>query len=263
MKQIKLFSVVLLLATMFLSFNACSDDDDDNPNNRNKSKKITKIVNVYGMNDDDIWTDIFLYSKGKMSKYTAQYRGEFLEFDNSLTITYSGNTVIMDGILDGRDCVQTYTLNDKGLAISCKISPKDKSYEEKNYIFQYFDGYLIGLFCTGSGYTEAFTFTCSNGNIVNATELHSNEKTTYTFTYSDNENKGGIMSPILSGLLFNHKAAYYMGILGKATKNLAVSCSEKTRLSLYDYTCVYSLDNDGYVTTAISSLNGKFTYTFE
>lgn len=32
MKQIKLFSMMLLLATMFVGFNACSDDDDDKGN---------------------------------------------------------------------------------------------------------------------------------------------------------------------------------------------------------------------------------------
>lgn len=35
MKQIKLFSVVLLLATMFIGFTACSDDDDDKKKEEN------------------------------------------------------------------------------------------------------------------------------------------------------------------------------------------------------------------------------------
>jgi uncharacterized membrane protein len=54
-----------------------------------------------------------------------------------------------------------------------------------------------------------------------------------------------------------------MGILGKSTKNLAVSCTEKYSSNSYDYTCVYVLDNDNYVKTATLSNGDKLTYTFE
>lgn len=257
MKQIKLFSMMLLLATMFLSFNACSSDDDNLDNGAN-GKRITKIVNEYGQ--DDVRTEIFSYSNEKMSKYTAQYKGD-TSYENNQTITYNGNTVTMTGLLDGHKCVQAYTLNNSGLAISCKVVyESDRS--DKDITFQYSDGYLTGMSYTDGSYTATLIFSYSKGNIIKATESYNRENVSYTLDYSNNENKG-IMNPFLEDILFAHKPAYYMGILGKSTKNLAVSCTEKYSSSSNEYTCVYGLNNDNYVKTATISNGDKFTYTFE
>ncbi|MDR2955786.1 MAG: DUF4595 domain-containing protein [Prevotella sp.] len=262
MKQIKLFSVMLLLATLTLSFNACSSDDDDDSNNGANGKKITKIVNEYG--EDNVRTEIFSYSNGKMSKYTAQYDGGDTSDEFNQTITYGNNTVTLTGLLDSHECVQTYTLNNSGLAISCTTVNKEDGEYRENYTFEYSDGYLIGISCSGSGYTETLTFTYSNGNITKAIERYDKESISYTFSYSENVNISRLINPLLDDdLLFVHKPAYYMGILGKSTKNLAVSCTEKYSSNSYDYTCVYALDNDNYVKTATLSNGDKLTYTFE
>lgn len=260
MKQIKVFSMMLLLATMFVGFNACSSDDDDDLKPEDEKKRIAKIVNEY---DDYIRTETFSYSNGKMSKYTAKYTEDTGdEFDQ--TITYSNNTITLTGLLDSEEATQIYTLNNNGLAISCKIIYKDETVIDYNYTFQYSDGYLIGV-SQSSEYTEIFTLTNSNGNITKVTETHDDgDVYNYTFDYSNNENKN-IINPFIEEIeiLFVHKPAYYMGILGKSTKNLAISSTETSQWGSENSTCVYALDNDNYVKTATLSNGDKFTYTFE
>ncbi len=176
---------------MFISFNACSDDDDNDSDNGN-DKKITKIVNEYGK--DNIRTEIFSYSNGKISKYTAQYDGDTSDEFNQ-TITYSNNTVTLTGLLDGHEAIQTYTLNNSGLAISCTTVNKEDGEYRENYTFQYSDGYLTGISCSGSGYTETLTFTYSNGNMTNAIESYDKENVSYTFSYSENMNISRLINP--------------------------------------------------------------------
>ncbi|MFV0394517.1 MAG: hypothetical protein ACK5LC_08995 [Coprobacillaceae bacterium] len=267
MKQTK-FITMLLLATLALTFYSCSNDDDDDFDNGINGKKITKIVNEYGK--DDVRTETFSYSNGKMTKYVAYYDGDYAYTENNQTISYSGNTVVIDGLLDGNKCTQTYTLNSNGLAISCKIVyDKDEDMDDYNYTFQYSDGYLSGISLKYDNYKETQVFTYSNGNISKLAYQESGNNIyneDYTFTYSNNENTGGIMNPFLWDMLFSHVPAYYMGIFGKSTKNLAVSCIKKhTYQTTYteETSCVYSLDNDKYVKIATFSDGDKFTYTFE
>ncbi|HMM04270.1 DUF4595 domain-containing protein [Dysgonomonas sp.] len=191
MEKIRCLTAILLIATMFISFNACSDDDDNDSDNGN-DKKITKIVNEYGK--DNIRTEIFSYSNGKISKYTAQYDGDTSDEFNQ-TITYSNNTVTLTGLLDGHEAIQTYTLNNSGLAISCTTVNKEDGEYRENYTFQYSDGYLTGISCSGSGYTETLTFTYSNGNMTNAIESYDKENVSYTFSYSENMNISRLINP--------------------------------------------------------------------
>ncbi len=253
MKTNRLISA-MILATIFLSFTACSNDDDSiNGGNGQSGKRVAKIVNEY---DDFIRTEIFSYSNGKLSHYTAKYDNK-TGYENNQTITYSGNTVVLKGLFDGSDCVQTYTLNNSGLATSCKIVNKNSG-SEKDYIFQYSDGYLIGMSFAYSSKdynsSEIYIFNYSNGNMTKLTHKDNYETRTYSFTYYNDLNKGNIMNEFMSDDLFAHRAAFYAGILGKATKNLPKSNGQ--------YDVVYYLDNDGYVKTA-TDVEYKYTYTYE
>jgi len=251
MKQIK-FITMLLLAVLALSFNACSNDDNDDEDFGN-GKRITKIVNEYGNNQS--LTFVFLYSNNKLSRYTAFHENNSVEEDK--IITYGNNTVAMTGQFDGYgnsvNTVQTFTLDNNGLAISSKIVSSDGG--ECNYTYQYSEGYLTKITrkYSDESQTEMCTLIYSSGNM---TSLQTTYDDNYKFTYSNDKNKG-IISPFLmdSDYIFEHIAAYYIGILGKFTNNLIVSSWEET--------CVYTLDNEEYVKTATLSNGDKFTYTFE
>jgi len=254
MKQIKLLSMMLLLGTMFFGFSACSDDDGNDNNNNNSgdnSKKVTKVVNEYS---NGIRTETFSYSSGKLSKYTAKYNSN-TGYENNQTIIYKENTVLLKGLFDGNDCEQTYTLNSDGLAISCKLVDNDENWVG-NYTFQYSDGYLthISYLDDDPDYNMIWTFTYSNGNMTKATWRDKWDNDSYTFTYTNNLNKANILNEFIGDDMFVHRAAFYAGILGKATKNLPKSNGQAN--------VVYSLDNDGYVITA-NIIGTKFTFFYE
>lgn len=267
MKQIKLFSMVLLLATMFIGFTACSDDDDDNPNKGNEGKKITTIVNEF---EGEIRTEKFTYTNGKLSKYVAKYtnRDENDKDDEAnLQITYNGNTVTMTGEYDNYKTEFVYSLTN-GLATSCKMT--DEYSDSENYTFDYSkDGYLIGMSeIYSDGANSTFTFTNINGNLAEITDKYSgsfNSIESYKYTYSNDKNIGSIMNPFMRGnlVLYYHVPAYYAGILGKGTANLATKEIYISGADKEELVCTYSIENDGYVKSAIVSDGNKFTYTFE
>lgn len=261
----KLFTMTLLLATVFVGFNACSSDAKEEDIDNGGAKKLTKVVNEYV---DNTRTETFAYSNGKLSKHVSFYSDRD-DKENDLTITYNGNTVTMKGELDDHKSELTYTLTN-GLATSCKRIDLGDG-EETNYTFKYSDGYLTELLIQHPNREiQLFNYTYTNGNIEKATQRYGYEnytnETKYTIVYSDKVNKGGIINPLLHYDLFEfgHIAAFYAGILGKSTKHLAVFYEEKDDTSTSSYTdnCVFALDNEGYVKTATLS-DEKYTYTFE
>lgn len=84
MKQIKLFSVLLLLATMFMGFNACSDDDDDKGNDL-----IVGKWKVMASGSDGDWMNFT--SDGKFEYYHA--KNEYSEYGKYKVET--GNLYLM------------------------------------------------------------------------------------------------------------------------------------------------------------------------
>lgn len=73
MKQIKLFSMMLLLATMFLSFNACSSDDEDKKEENSIVGKW-KLINSNG----SVHTHLEFKSNGTF-EYTSTKEPEYEE----------------------------------------------------------------------------------------------------------------------------------------------------------------------------------------
>ncbi len=273
MRRLRLFTAMLLLATMFIGFNACSSDDkDDEGKVEPKDKKVTKIVSEY---KDDLQTESLEYSNGKLVKYRIVDNVSSKDKVN-LSINYESNVVTMKGILNERNSVLTYTLSN-GLATSCKITYSGEKLTE-NCTFQYSNGYLEEIFYTNSEGEEIYDeeiykFIYSNGNIselaysTNWSAEWEKDKESEIYTYSDELNKGGVLSPFVESILSSlwQKGAYHAGILGKPTKNLAISSIYKAepKANGKKSTCVYSFDNEDYVKTATLSDGEKFTYTFE
>lgn len=69
MKQIKLISAMLLIATMFLGFNACSDDDD------NGKEQTSSIVGKWKVMEDKYSNDRLEFkSNGTFDYYHAEWK---------------------------------------------------------------------------------------------------------------------------------------------------------------------------------------------
>ncbi len=258
MKKLRLFAAMLLFASVFIGFNACSSDDkDDDGGIEPKERKVTKIVNEY---DDYISTETFAYFNGKLSKHTASYNNEE-GLENDLKITYEGSKVIMNGLLDGYKATLTYTLTN-GLATSCSIISDEEDGKETKCTFKYSDGYLTNFIVQyPNGEWQQFIYAYANGDVE---KVQQTEYGNYKFTYSNDELKGGILNPLFYDNIFpfDHITAFHAGILGKSTKHLAIFGEAKEGDFISTNNCVFAIDNEGYVKTAKTNRN-KYTYTFE
>lgn len=264
MKQIKLFSVVLLLATMCIGFNACSSDDDGGGTTLNpKSKRISTITNEF---EGETRVQKFTYTNDKLTRYIVKYNNgddRIGDDEADLKITYNGNTVTMVGEYDNNTLKFIYSLNN-GLATSCKLTYTDESTPYiTNYTFDYSkDGYLIGMRSVSSDDNEVVTLSYTDGNMMEMTDKYQSDPIdTYKYSYSNEKNIGAIMNPFIRGniVFYFQEPAYYAGILGKGTANLAT----KEIKAKGEFICTYSIGNDGLVKNAIVSDGNRFSYTFE
>ncbi|MDL2223797.1 DUF4595 domain-containing protein [Bacteroidales bacterium OttesenSCG-928-M06] len=136
--------------------------------------------------------------------------------------------------MDGGKRTATYMLNNNGLATSCIVKDKNGNID-KEYTFDYSEGYLTRMSYSDSYGTETITFIYSNGNITKINYKTKYDNESYTFTYSSQTNKGRIVCPILLDVFFDSLPAYYAGILGKATANLPSSCIVKDNFETLSY----------------------------
>lgn len=244
--------VPVMVLMCFLSFSCGSDNNDD----VSTKVKFKNIVNEYD-NGVEVLTYSFTYgSDSKLEKFSGYYANGECEFD--LTITYSGNKVIMKGIANDHQCTQTYTLNDKGLATSCDYQDNVDSpdIEYINTTFQYTGNYLTSASSIKKyndiRYSTSCSFNYSNGNLTSASNEHNN----FTATYGSDLNKSGAMSYLFEHSLWDYQAAYYAGILGSPCVNLPYKISENSK----EYSIIYTFDDNGYINNeSIANSSGKWS----
>lgn len=213
------------------------------------------------------------YANGKLSNYIWKYNNGNYEFNQK--IDYSGKKVIMSGIVDGEDCVQTYTLNGEGYATSCSIPDYEGKaieisfeYSEEGYLIKAIE--IIKLPNETRSNTYSFTYS-KDGDIIQGNESDiSGVGSLYTQTFSSRINKSGIMDYVMSQLLFNYQTAFYCGLLGKPCKHLPSSCKE-TEIPengwSKTYEFIHEQDSNSYVTKTVISDSDRnsevLTYTYD
>lgn len=214
------------------------------------------------------------YANGKLSNYIWKYNNGDYEFNQK--IDYSGKKVIMSGIVDGEDCVQTYTLNGEGYATSCSIPDYEGKaieisfeYSEEGYLIKAIE--IIKLPNETSSNTYSFTYS-KDGDIIQGNESDiSGAGSLYTQTFSSRINKSGIMDYVMSQLLFNYQTAFYCGLLGKSCKHLPSSCKEteihENGWWSKTYEFIHEQDSNSYVTKTVISDSDRssevLTYTYD
>ncbi|MDV6249460.1 DUF4595 domain-containing protein [Wolbachia endosymbiont of Zaprionus taronus] len=252
--------------TVLFSFNACGSDDDNSgkPDDNKTSKKITKIRTTTKDEYKDEIIDIFKYSKdGELINWEHQILENGVNNTNdsdycNLSVTSRDkDKIVVKGISEGDNVIETYTLNKDGLVTLIEQANQDEPEENYRWNFQYSNGYLIHLLFTendGTSYLQEFSY--SNGNMIKVVDEDSDF---INFSYLDDLNKGQIFNNHLSDDNFYLKFWQFLGIQGKASSNLVKSYNDSESRK---ETFVYTFDNDGYVTRAESELH-VYEYTYE
>ena len=267
MKQIKFISAILLIATMFLGFNACSDDEKD-PNNENKltGSLINKMTFGNYLTADISYKD----SKPTGSKIYSPY---FPLLHADVTVSYQVNKIVVtskgddeEGFgLDG-NWTLTYTL-ENGLVKSC-VAKTPWENETVTSSFSYnSEGYLSKIIAKTSASTEVIDFVYNNGNLIKYDYTESdNHKTSYTVTSSNIENKSKfpielytIATEIAGGsdLIFNSLYVAYLGVFGKTSANLPQKINWKYYNESENCSFTYKTDENGNITSVKANYDGE------
>lgn len=267
MKTFRL-AVTFLMGVMCAGFISCDKEENDETFTDDVASK--RIKEIRSINGNYPYTITFDYSGDKLIKYTWIYDDEPFDYEFNQSITYSGNRVIMTGEVDGKECTQTYILNNKGYASSCSYIREGYNVE---ITFAYSsDDYLIKTIEIESKDTQTRTNTCNfTYKAGNITEGKDSDISGYIFTanYSNQPNRTKIMNYIMSELLYNYQTAYYCGILGKHCKSLSNSCYQtETYPSGWSqtYNFIHIMDEDNCVSQTILATDNKsetLTYAYE
>lgn len=251
MKKKNLYKLAILGIFVSFSFSACNGDDEENnaPIGANvfTGKRLSKIIK----DEKRGWFFQFVYDENKrLIKFTEYYKG-YINDGYQYLLAYEGKKVTISAYRGTQKT--TFLLNNTNYAISCNGS--------HNLTFEYnAEGHLIGY---GNWKLE-----CKNGNVIRASMKDSsyNGSSPISYTYDEHLNINGIIPfenywlTLYDGikdegaqsysqtrwdyddydLLF---VAYYAGILGKPTKNVAKSASPKS-----SYEIQPSYDEEGNVT---------------
>lgn len=266
MKSIKKLFMIGLTSIVCAGFIACSSDDDE--------KEVTLPTVFEGKRIAQYETTIngiterkkFQYDNGKLISYSEYEISNKETIEDKYTIEY-GNQVRISW-QDGNDSeVCTYSLNENGFATSAiLVTKEDEDVWNTHYTFEYdTNGYLIKITEKSDGEdAKIIEIERNDGDVLS----FSYDDSQYTYTYTSNINKGGIL-PIDNGWLdveAELHIAYYAGILGKPTKHLIASQKEKFGYNSYEETYEYVLDADEYVKTCTINSKGyvsSYNYIFK
>lgn len=252
----------LFMSLAVLFFVACSDDDDSGAAFTPDGKRlIAKITDVDEDGDSDVMT--FQYGKnGRMEGFLEKgyYDGEE-EYSTSFSFSYSDNKIVGKMTDKYRLSEKTYTdegtmvfnLNDQGFIADYKWEWYRSEYEEdyqETGTFVYDDeGQLIRetwKALSEGKYSEGVEteYQWSGNELISSVDINEQQHTnTYSYTYTDHENKTNIDFGrwLWEGTDFMLDCC---GYTGKATSKYLPKESKRGNSS-YE-TFEYSYDEDGY-----------------
>jgi len=249
MKKI-LYLLVMLLPLWCVS---CSDDDDNEPGMTKDGKRlVAKITEVDRYNDNDRTETTFEYDKdARLEKFIEKYySGDYLEEEFSVTFSYSADKIVAK-IIDGGEGgvgelthhTATFILNGQGYISEYEVmwNPTDEDawiesgtfvYNSKGQVIE--ETYMEDEFIGGS---EEYIW--NNDELVKVIEKEDGSTTTYSYFYTDQENKVNFdFNRLLGGL----GSDYYLdelGYMGKfSSRNLPEKCKGRE--------VSYKFDGEGY-----------------
>lgn len=250
---------------------ACSHDNEE-PELENNYPKTSfskiELTTVYlnGSDPTVTTTDAFAYKKGRLSDYTLKqtYTAvEPVEMQSTTTVTYSDHQAT---VTDEYGNVSTYSLNDKGYAISC--TRKEGGGNTRTYTFSYLTN------TEEKCYLENITEMLDDGAVYATVDIdYANYRalriTTHVDTYDQKytattpENKEIKNISEIPCLFFAelyplslHTAALYGKLLGEPFNYLiAQIIPDNNTESNETTTYTYNLDERGIVTSCDEKIN--------
>jgi len=282
MKKKNLFIVLLLAGAM----TACSDDDDSTVNLESanifvcKSERGVPNINEYPMTHfsrielsevktgDAVpvtTTQTYDYETGRLTSFTSkQYfvSGEPVEMKSITQIVYEKNKAI---VTDDYGYISTYTLNDKGYAISCV---RQEGTSIRSYTFSYLinaDGkcFLKNITETLDGNQPYATINIDYNSYreLHITQLVDIYKQSYTATTPADEeiiNTSEIPFRFLTELypLSFHTAAIYGKLLGDSYNTLITRLKPDDNSESHETTTYsHKINTEGIVTSCRETTN--------
>lgn len=275
MKKFKLLTVVFLLSTLFVGFNACSNDDDEG-GKKEETPTGSLIKQVTFKSLDGSWSFLnfvadMSYSGNKITSCKISNQLFPLIYAN-VNVIYQDNKIIVTS--KGEDDEErwlngeytfTFTMKD-GYAISCEKKVRyenDDKYYISNINFYYKDGYLSRVILKDTWSNEEelyFNYVDDNSLIVKHTEGWDggNTRTTeYNFKASKIENKNNFpvelyFIPANINADFNCLYMSYLGIFGKTPNYYPVSVDSDSDIDpdRRKWTFDYKLDDNKNITSA-------------
>lgn len=254
---------------------ACSNDDDnDNEKGQYPTTSFSKIELTEVMTEEPTVpvtsTKTYLYKSGRLSGYTYLQSfvagGEAFEITGTTTVKYGDHQAV---VTDETGTVSTYTLNEKGYAVSCVRQESDGSV--RTYEFSY----LVNT--EEKYYLTNITEKLNDGNVYSSIDIEfsgfrsihikqkvgSYEHNSTATTAPDNEiaNISEIPYPYLAEQhpLEMHTVAIYGKLLGEPFDCLITQLSpDDNSESQETTTYTYTLDARGIVTSCKEVTNDKY-----
>lgn len=266
-KIIKMSVASLFLATMFVGFTSCSDDNEEPEKDKN-TQEIVNPSNVFtgempksiagstiSRNSENLVTEI-LTEDGKLITFDYVTLSRASEQINKVKMT-----ILDDDLKSEYDM----TIGDNGFVCESGVkitsdSGNKKDEEEGIWSFTYdSEGHLINakhiyrdIYGDGQYYV---TLKWKDNNIIRTFKDDDMwDNYTYQYTSTDYptpiENKGAIFmfEDIYPIEIYDFEWVYYAGMLGKGPKNLAVSSCEDYDNKEEEYVefFIWTLNQDGY-----------------
>jgi hypothetical protein len=224
---------------------------------------VKRITHTFPLTEYHAYNNwIFNYTNNRLIGGASQmvYTDDKGQFFSDPTVSFNITRLAssISGTVDGQ--AFTGTLNSSGYLISLSMQDEDFTISYTS------DGYLRKISQPynwfGGPSTTDFTYSDGNLNIVQITDANFNntlDTTKVTFQYGVTTNKSGVW-PIMLDNVNMFSIFYYAALLGKPTKNLAVSATSYQSWNKLreneTYTHTYS---DGYIaTTSINSISSVY-----
>lgn len=244
------FLIIVLLLQLPFYIQSCSTENvDSSNNNENETENGVekKLIGFSCLYEDYELIGKLNYTNDKLADFSMYYNENPIEYEIKQNIVRSGDKVIMQGLVDGHNCKQTYTLNDNGYAESC-ISEYSYDLERNETKITYFtyskDGFLLShKEIDGYNNTYITNIEYDNGCIYSIEDMYnSGESDKYYCLYNSYTKNKSKIFPFEEDI-YNYITAFYAGILGKAPEYMPDSYLNGE----FEGEITYSLDKEGYI----------------
>ena len=240
---------LFLICLILVWFNSCTDEPKGFDGV--KERRLSSISYFNDDEEDPHLRLVLSYDiKDRLKSFYGYYEEDSYEFNQQ--ISYKKNEIVVEGECGdlGTGAI-VYSIGKNGYAYEAAYYDSEDSLNPQiEFTFEYEDGYLTSITEKEDYYADVTKFKYSDGNLLGSYSSTWDSDDDEVISYTSFLNKTGRPTHEWFGeyFIWDHLAAFYIGILGKPTRNLE-SCDEA------GHRIYYELDSDGYIQSETS--NGK------